>query len=135
MLLAFFSLSAFAGALQPLYSAKAESSSFLKSSWNKYTENYHPNYVLDNNPRTAWVEGVAGNGDGQQLVIPISAVGKVKQVKIRIKNGYQKSEKLLKANAAPKDILLEVTNRNGQVIASQKATLTKKLQSPSDGSD
>ena len=125
-LLAIFGL-ALAGEFSQLYATEAEASSFLKSSWNKYNENYHPNYVLDNNPKTAWVEGVDGNGEGQKIVIPISAVSQIGRVKIRIKNGYQKSESLLKANAAPKEVLLEVLNRSGQPIAQQKATLTKTM--------
>ena len=87
-LLAIFGL-ALAGEFSQLYATEAEASSFLKSSWNKYNENYHPNYVLDNNPKTAWVEGVDGNGEGQKIVIPISAVSQIGRVKIRIKNGYQ----------------------------------------------
>ena len=116
-----------AGDFVQLHSYDAEATSFLKSSWNKYNENYHPNYVLDNNPRTAWVEGVDGNGDGQHIIIPISAVTKVKRMKLRIKNGYQKSDSLLKANAAPKDVLIEVLNRSGQRIASQQSSLTKTI--------
>ena len=83
----------FAGEFKQLHSAKAESSSFLRSSWNKYNENYHPNYVLDNNVQTAWVEGVSGQGEQEQLIIPISSVDKVETLRFRIRNGYQKSKR------------------------------------------
>ena len=112
---------------QQLHSDRAEATSFLKSSWNKYNENYHPNYVLDNNPATAWVEGVAGNGEGERILIPISSVAKIKSIKLRIRNGYQKSPKLLMANAAPNDIQIDVTNRNGQMLGQHNVALTKTM--------
>ena len=92
--------------LPRLYSSHAKSSSFLKSAWNKYNENYHPNYVLDDNPKTAWVEGVDGNGEGETLLIPFSPLSSAKKVRLKIRNGYQKSENLMKANSAPKEILV-----------------------------
>jgi hypothetical protein len=110
-----------------LHSPAAEATSFLSSTWNKYNENYHPNYVLDGNPKTAWVEGVDGNGEGEQIVIPISSVSHVNNVKLRIRNGYQKSSGLLKANAAPKEILIEIKNRGGFILASKKTTLNRKM--------
>ena len=71
----------FASEYVQLYSSSAEATSFLRSTWNKYNENYHPNYVLDGNPKTAWVEGVEGNGEGEQIVIPISTISNVKKIK------------------------------------------------------
>ena len=59
-----------AGDIKQLHAATAESTSFLKSSWNKYNENYHPNYVLDDNPKTAWVEGAEGNGEKENHIRP-----------------------------------------------------------------
>ena len=75
-----------AGALQPLHSSGAESSSFLKSSWNKYTENYHPNYVLDANPKTAWVEGVNGHGENESIHIPFSVLSSAESISIKVRN-------------------------------------------------
>ena len=122
-----FSMFAHAGELQPLHSFNAESSSFLRSSWNKYTENYHPNYVLDNNPKTAWVEGVEGNGENEKILIPISSVDKVRTVQVRIRNGYQKSAGLLRANGAPKEITITLSSRNGSVVVEKKVTLKKSM--------
>ena len=122
-----FSMFAAAGALQPLHSSGAESSSFLKSSWNKYTENYHPNYVLDANPKTAWVEGVEGNGENEKILIPISTVNNVRTIQLRIRNGYQKSAGLLRANGAPKDVTITLSSRNGTVVEKKKVTLEKSM--------
>ena len=127
MYLYLFGMFADAGALQPLHSSNAESSSFLKSSWNKYTENYHPNYVLDNNPKTAWVEGVEGNGENEKILIPISSVDKVRTIQLRIRNGYQKSAGLLRANSAPKDVTITLSTRNGAIVEKKKFTLKKTM--------
>lgn len=86
----------------------AEASSFLRSNWNKFEENYHPNYVGDDNPATAWVEGAEGQGAGEQLVLPVSTLSSARAVKLRIRNGYQKSEALLRANSAPRELKVEV---------------------------
>ncbi len=32
--------------LNRLYAEEAQATSYIKSNWNKYTENYHPSYVL-----------------------------------------------------------------------------------------
>ena len=109
-----------------LHATKAESSSFLKSSWNKYNENYHPNYVLDNNPATAWVEGEDGNGEGSSIRIPISALRQVDIIRLKIRNGYQKSKSLLKANSAPNEVDIRLLNRSGTVVSSKSHELTQK---------
>ncbi len=98
-----------------LFAESATASSFLESNWNKYTENYHPNYALDRNPATAWVEGVEGNGEGQWIEIPLSSLRSARAVKLHIWNGYQKSGKLLAANAAPKGIVVEARYRGATV--------------------
>ena len=36
-----------------LHSPEAVATSYLKSNWNRFEENYHPNYVLDGDPKTA----------------------------------------------------------------------------------
>lgn len=110
-----------------LHAEKASASSYLQSNWNKYDENYHPSYALDGDPKTAWVEGVDGNGEGQTLTIPLSEVKSARAVRLRVFNGYQKSKNLLDANAAPKDITVLVRDAGGDVVGTQKATLTKTL--------
>ncbi|MEQ1507502.1 MAG: hypothetical protein ABMB14_35055 [Myxococcota bacterium] len=110
----------------PLRSPRADASSHLASNWNKFEENYHPTYVLDGNAATAWVEGVEGDGVGQWLALPLSRVAKARALQLRIRNGYQKSEVLLAANAAPKDVTIEVTDGD-RVVATAKASLTRTM--------
>jgi hypothetical protein len=114
-------------AMVPLYADHAEATSFLKSNWNAYEENYHPNYVLDDNPKTAWVEGVDGDGVGQVLSIPVSTLKSARRVRVDIWNGYQKSKKLLEANGAPKDVTVSVLDARGQITGSVKTTLKRAM--------
>ncbi len=99
---------AFAQDAHVLRAASADATSYLTSNWAKYEENYHPNYVLDGNPATAWVEGVDGDGAGQAITWTTSAVASVRTVTLRIRNGYQKSEALFKANGAPQEVRIRV---------------------------
>jgi hypothetical protein len=115
------------GAFHELHADHAEASSYLKSNWNKYEENYHPTYVLDGDPKTAWVEGKADEGVGESITIPLSTLSSARALKLRIKNGYQRSAKLLAANAAPARITVIVKGANGEESARTTATLAKKM--------
>jgi hypothetical protein len=110
-----------------LYADHAEASSYLRSNWNKYEENYHPTYVLDGDPKTAWVEGKTDEGVGESITIPVSTVSSAKAVKLSIKNGYQKSPKLLAANAAPARITVILKDADGHESARTAATLKKTM--------
>ncbi|MBM7117443.1 NADase-type glycan-binding domain-containing protein [Archangium primigenium] len=110
-----------------LYSAEASATSFLRNNWNKYQENYHPSYVLDDDPKTAWVEGADGDGVGESLTIPLSSLASARAVRLVIFNGYQKSPALLAANAAPKQLFVTVRGPGGTPSASQQLMLEKKM--------
>ena len=93
----------------------ARAASYLQSDWNKFTENYHPYYVLDDDPKTAWVEGEPGNGEGSSLFLDVSRLRSARAVKLRLRNGYQKSARLLQANSAPKDVVVRLHDSDGEV--------------------
>jgi hypothetical protein len=114
------------GGFRPLHADRAEATSFLKSNWNKYEENYHPSYVLDDDEKTAWVEGVDGDGVGQALTVPLSHVARAKALKLQIRNGYQKSPKLLAANGAVKKATIVVLDGVGRESARQQVSLQRK---------
>ena len=105
---------------------EVEATSFLQSNWNKYSENYHPNYAADDDPTTAWVEGVDGHGEGQVLRLPTSVIKEARAVRLRIRNGYQKSAGLLAANSAPRDVQVMV-EAGGRTVAQAAATLERKM--------
>lgn len=106
---------------------QAQADSFLQSNWNKYQENYHPNYAFDGNPKTAWVEGVEGLGEGQGLSWDVSKLETVSVVKLRIRNGYQKSASLFKANGSVKDAVLILVGKQQNFQTAQKITLKQEM--------
>ncbi len=116
-----------AGSFQRLHSEQATATSFLKSNWNKYEENYHPSYVLDDDPKTAWVEGAEGDGIGESLTIPVSNLQSARAVRLVIFNGYQKSPALLAANAAIKQLTITVRAQGGRESGRKQLTLERKM--------
>lgn len=101
-------------------------SSFLKNGWNRAEQNYLPPYVADDDPATAWVEGVPGFGEGQSLTWMGPTLKKVKRLRIFIRNGYQKSRALHAANGRPKRIQLLplVKTEVGEVAAGRPVVAT-----------
>lgn len=126
MRLVFFLLAVTAGVasadFKRLHAERATATSFLESNWNKYQENYHPTYVLDDDPSTAWVEGAEGDGVGQALTVKVSALNKARALRLVITPGYQKSKSLFAANGTP--TALEVVVRDAQ----DKQTASKVLE-------
>lgn len=116
-----------AGSFQRLHSEQATATSFLKSNWNKYEENYHPSYVLDDDPKTAWVEGAEGDGIGESLTLPVSSLQSARAVRLVIFNGYQKSKGLLEANAAVKQLTVTVRGPGGRESGRKQLTLERKM--------
>lgn len=106
---------------------RATSSSYLRSNWNKYDENYHPNYALDGDPKTAWVEGEEGDGLGATLTLPLSPLRSARALRLTVHNGYQKSQKLLDANAAPHVVVVSAWNERNESVATQRFTLERKM--------
>ncbi len=72
--------------------------------YDSWTCMYEANAAMDNNKATAWVEGMAGNGKGELLLLPELDVSK----KIEILSGFGKSDALFKANNRPKNIGLHI---------------------------
>lgn len=103
-----------------LHSDTVEASSFLWNDWNKFVENYHPNYVADDDPATGWVEGHGGSGAGEWLRIQVTPLDKTTRLRLRIRNGYQKSKRLFAANTRAKDVVIRLLPSKIE----RKATLT-----------
>jgi uncharacterized RDD family membrane protein YckC len=86
-------------------------SSYLQSTWNRFEENYLPEYLFDNRPTSAWVEdGKGENASGINEFLSFSGlvVKQVKVLKLKIRNGYQKSEALYLANSRPRELELYI---------------------------
>lgn len=122
-----FSVSVFADGMNRLYSEAGSASSFLQSNWNKYQENYHPNYAFDDNPATAWVEGAEGNGENETLEWEVSTLDTADEVEVAVYNGYQKSKNLLAANGSVKEVELHFFGTKPQFQTTMKDALENKM--------
>lgn len=96
-----------AGGAHRLHPRRVTASSFLENGWNKHAQNYLPLYVADDDPTTAWVEGAKGRGEGEALEWWGPALTKAKSFRVFLRNGFQKSDKLFRANARPRKVKLE----------------------------
>jgi hypothetical protein len=116
---------------RPLRSAAATATSFLQNNWNRYEENYHPNYVLDDNPATAWVEGADGFGEDESITLPLSPIRNARALRLRIWNGYQKSLHLWTKNAMPQILDVAVLGPQEHEITKVSESL-EKIQGPQE---
>ena len=91
-----------------LHTDNVDASTFLWNDWNKFVENYHPNYIADDDPATAWVEGAKSTGAGEWVRFNVTPLDGTTKVRLRIRNGYQKSKELWKANARVKDVTVRL---------------------------
>ena len=91
-----------------LHTDNVDASTFLWNDWNKFVENYHPNYIADDDPKTAWVEGAKSTGAGEWVRFNVTPLDNTTKIRIRIRNGYQKSKDLFKANARAQGITVKL---------------------------
>jgi hypothetical protein len=91
-----------------LHTDNVDSSTFLWNDWNKFVENYHPNYIADDDAATAWVEGAKSTGAGEWVRFNVTPLDGTTKLRIRIRNGYQKSKDLFKANARAQGITVKL---------------------------
>lgn len=106
-----------------LYSETATASSHLQTNWNRFEENYHPNYALDDDPKTAWVEGVEGDGIGESISVRLSSLRKAKTLKLVLFTGYQKSKGLFAANGVPTRVTVTVKGAGGETSGTAQLEL------------
>src|SRR6478609_2008318 len=85
-----------------LHVASAEASSYLVNDWNKFQENYLPLYIGDDDPKTAWT--LKTEGIGEWLRVHVTPMTGATKVRLKIRNGYQKSDKLWAANSRAQEL-------------------------------
>ena len=75
--------------------------------------NYKVENVTDNNPSTAWIEGVSGDGIGE--FIQFSSNNTFRVDKIDIMNGFSKNQKTYMKNNRVKKVIIEFSDKSQQV--------------------
>lgn len=103
-----------------LFPQKFAASSHLENDWNRFQENYLAAYMGDDNPKTGWTEGKEDVGLGEWIQVEHTHLKDASKLRLKIRNGYQKTPRLFKRNARAKDITLTLIP-NGQT---SKHTLT-----------
>ena len=91
-----------------LHTDNVDASTFLWNDWNKFVENYHPNYIADDDAATAWVEGAKSTGAGEWVRFNVTPLDATTKIRIKVRNGYQKSKDLYKANARAKEVTVKL---------------------------
>ena len=105
-----------------LHVASAEASSYLINDWNKFQENYLPLYVGDDDPRTAW--SLKTEGIGEWLRVHVTPMEGATKLRMKIRNGYQKTPRLWEANSRAKELTV--------VLLPSKKTVDVTLEDKSD---
>lgn len=105
-----------------VYSNDADASSAVPTRWEGFVELGNPNYALDDDPATAWVEASPGSGAGEWLRVDIAPLDKTTKVKLKIRNGCQKSKDTFAQNARAKDVTIRLLPAG----IDKKVTLTDK---------
>jgi len=77
----------------------------------QYGFTYGPGHLVDADLTTAWVEGKAGHGEGESIVVDLKGSRDV--IAVQLMNGYHKNEDLFLKNSRVKDI--EIMFSNGRV--------------------
>src|SRR4051812_47923191 len=77
--------------------AAAEASSYLVNDWNRFQENYLPLYLGDDDAKTAW--NLKTEGVGEWVRVHVTPMEGATRVRLKVRNGYQKSDKLFAANS------------------------------------
>ena len=105
-----------------LHVASAEASSYLVNDWNKFQENYLPLYVGDDDPVTAW--SLKTEGIGEWLRVHVTPMEGATKLRVKIRNGYQKTPRLWEANSRAKELTV--------TLLPSKKTVDVTLEDKSD---
>jgi len=103
-----------------LHLSGAEASSFLWDDFSRFQQNYHPLYLGDDDPKTGWVEGIKGQGVGEWVRLKFTPMEGATQVRLMIRNGYQKTDRLYELNSRLKDVSVKLLPSGTVMQASLK---------------
>ncbi|MDI7208592.1 hypothetical protein QMN03_17125 [Leptospira santarosai] len=81
------------------FSQGPDNAKLLNPEYVKWSCQYSPSSLVDKDPRTAWSEGVPGDGIGEVVIVRIDITKPIK-----IWGGFGRNEKLYKENNRPKKI-------------------------------
>ena len=111
-MISFFFVSATALAEPVQYHASQAYGSYYQDETNHYDENYHPNYLLDDNPNTTWT--IKADQHKKSIQIPLTPLSSANSITLKVRNGDQKSKLSFTANGAVKTAKINFLDRQKQ---------------------
>jgi hypothetical protein len=97
----------------------------------QYGFNYRPSNMTDNRLDTAWVEGQAGDGIGEWVVVEFGRERRF--AGFEILNGYHKNVNLFKANNRVRELEMVLSSGYRQTISLQDASGPQRINAQSGG--
>ena len=95
----------------------------------QYGNTYGPDHLVDEDLRTAWVEGKRGQGEGEYVVVDL---GKPHQVNgIQIMNGYHKNVRLFRANSRVRGLRLTFSDGSRRNVTLKDEAGVQTIEFPS----
>lgn len=91
----------------------------------EYGNSYDPRLILDSDVRTAWVEGVSGQGVGEGITLQLS--GSALVTGFDLTSGYQKTSALFYKNSRPETILVTFSDGTSETISLRDAMGTQHI--------
>lgn len=81
----------------------------------QFGNRYGPGNLFDQNPSTAWVEGVRGDGAGQKILIAFDRPRRV--AGFQITNGYAKNRDIYRKNARVRTAMITLSDGSTQSVS------------------
>jgi hypothetical protein len=91
---------------------------------------YGPDKLFDHEDKTAWVEGVDGQGIGEWIVVEFDRLRVVKE--IQINNGYNKDGDLYRKNSRVKEMKVEFSERERRKVVLKDTGTPQPVALPKD---
>ncbi|MBA3541887.1 MAG: hypothetical protein H0T79_19890 [Deltaproteobacteria bacterium] len=95
-----------------VFSSDVDASSAMLTEWKTFAETAHPNYVADDDPKTAWIEAAPTSGAGEWIRVKVAPLDKTTKIKLKIRNGNQKSKDAFAANPRVKEMTVRLLPAN-----------------------
>lgn len=85
----------------------------------QFGNTYGPGHLVDADLRTAWVEGKAGHGEGESVVVDLRGTREV--IAVQIMNGYHKNEDLFLKNSRVREADIQFSNGSRELVSLEDA--------------
>lgn len=92
----------------------------------QYGNTYGPANLVDEDLRTAWVEGVGGQGEGEGITVDLGGPRQVSG--IQLMNGYHKNARIFSVNSRVRSAILRFSNGSWREVRLKDAPGVQELR-------